>query len=94
MADPYEYSLSQLPVEEILDRQTDEQLVKNYAQTTWNVYEISDDQYAEIYRIVFGTGHAFAKNWVGGRPVTINGETLQWIKRRDSHVRVVTTVHT
>ncbi|MCU1752156.1 hypothetical protein [Pseudomonas sp. 6D_7.1_Bac1] len=94
MAVPYEYSLEQAPVDEVLNRQTDYQLVRNYAQGTHSVYELNDEQFHEISVIVFGSGSVFKNNWVEGRPVTINGERLLWIKGRGDHVKIVTTVHT
>ena len=94
MAAPYEFSLLNERVDECLNKQTDHQLERNYAQCTHNVYELSDELFAEIANIVFGTGSVFTGDWVPGRPVTINGERLLWIKRRGDHVNIVTTVHT
>lgn len=93
MTDTYEYSLTEPPANEVLDRQTQHQLSRNFAQGTHNNYELTDVQFNEISTIVFGSGSAYTGDWVPGRPVTVNGETLLWLKRRGDHVRIVTTVH-
>ncbi|WP_460156281.1 hypothetical protein [Pseudomonas sp. S2_H10] len=94
MAAPYNYSLSQEPVDECLNKQTDHQLVRNYAQGTHSVYELSDAQFDEVYKIVVGSGNFFTDDWVESRPVTINGEALMWLKQRGDHVRIIAPVHT
>ncbi len=93
MSSPYEYQLSRSPSDEILDRQTAEQLTKNYAVTEWNVYELDNDQCQEILNIALGSGNFFLGNWVESRPVTINGENLLRVKRAGSHDMIVVPCH-
>lgn len=94
MADPYEYFLPQEPVNECLDKQTAHQLLKNYAQGTHSVYELNDEQFDEVLKLVRGSGNFFTGDWVDGRPVTINGEALLRIKQRGTHSTIPTTLHT
>ncbi|MGZ9738075.1 hypothetical protein ACXX83_06475 [Pseudomonas sp. GNP012] len=94
MAAPYDFSLPQEPVDECLNKQTDHQLERNYAQGTHNVYELSDAQFDEVYKLVAGSGNFFTGDWVESRPVTINGEALMWLKQRGDHVRIIVPAHT
>lgn len=68
-----------------LDNQTDDQLGKNYAQCTYNVYELTLEQAQLLYRTVMGSGLDVQNNWVPGRPVEINGEPVLYIKFEGSH---------
>ena len=89
MSNPYHYTLDQPPVKEVLDRQTDEQLGKNYAQTSGHVYELSDEQLQEIRAITCGTGSVFTGDWVEARPLTINGERLMSTVEKGTHVKLI-----
>lgn len=93
MSQHYHYPEKLEPTQEILDHQTDEQLVKNYAVTEWNVYELDNDQCEEIFNIASGSGNFFLGNWIKSRPVTINGENLLRVKKAGSHVMFVMPPH-
>lgn len=85
MTEPYDYPHVFLPVSVDLKQQTDEQLEKNYAVTSQNTYELSDEQRDEICRVLEGTGLTFTEPMVLGRPVRINGENLIHLKNKGSH---------
>ncbi|UHG95788.1 hypothetical protein [Pseudomonas sp. 7-41] len=72
-----------------LNKQTDDQLEKNYAQCNHNVYELSLEQAQLLYRTALGSGSAIQKNWIPGRAVEINGEPVLYIKFEGSHTHHV-----
>ncbi|MDP9523708.1 hypothetical protein [Pseudomonas putida] len=74
------------PVTQVLDHQTDYQLRKNFAQTFYNVYELTDDQAQEVNRVGLGFGNFFDGSFIEGRTVTINGEVVLSLKMRGSNV--------
>ncbi|NMX94270.1 MULTISPECIES: hypothetical protein [unclassified Pseudomonas] len=80
MTEHYHYPEKLEPVQVNLDQQTDEQLQKNYAQTMYNTYELSDDQLRELHSAGVGTGSPFDGNWVPARVVHINGEVVIHLK--------------
>jgi hypothetical protein len=89
MSDRYYYPEELLSVEEVLIHQTKEQLEKNYAQTTLNVYELTDEQAAQLFKAGVGSGSVREGNWVSAKTVLINGEPVLRIKFRGSHTQNV-----
>lgn len=87
--DPYYCQEELSPAEEVLDRQTDHQLNRNYAQTTHNVYELSDLLAAELARAGCGSGLAITDDWVPAKTVLINGEIVLYIKFKGNHVKMM-----
>jgi len=84
MTEHYHYSEKLEPVQVDLNAQTPEQFTKNYAQTTLNTYELTDEQAQEIYNAGVGTGNAYDGNWVPARVAHINGEVVIRLKLRDT----------
>lgn len=82
MTEHYHYPEKMEPVKVNLDEQTPEQLQKNYAQTMYNTYELTDEQLRELYNAGVGTGSAYEGNWVPARVVHINGEVVIRLKPR------------
>lgn len=82
MTEHYHHPEQLEPVQVNLDAQTPEQLQKNYAQTTRNTYELTDEQARELYNAGVGTGNAYDGNWVPARVVHINGEVVIRLKLR------------
>lgn len=86
--DPYYCPEALEPVEEVLDQQTETQLNRHYAQTAYNVYELTDGLAAELARAAEGSGSVFTGNWVPAKTVLINGEVVLYFKFKGSHVKV------
>ncbi len=91
MSEPYDYPQILLPVSVDIKARTDEQRKKNFALTSKNTYELSDEQRDEICRVLEGTGLTFTEPMVLGRPVRINGENLIYLKNKGSHELVSAT---
>jgi len=85
MSNPFNLPDRLEPVAVCLGKQAPEQLEKNYAQGTHNVYELTDEQAQLLYRTVMGSGAGITKNWVPGRSVEINGEAVLYIKFKGEH---------
>lgn len=80
MPNPFNLDDRLEPVIEVLDHQTDDQLHRNFVQTLYSVYEVTEAQAYEIRRIGFGSGSIFTGDFVEGRTVTINGEVVLSLK--------------
>lgn len=82
MASPYYFNDELKAVPEKLERQTQEQFYRNYAQTGLHVYELSDAQLETIYVAAMGCRSVYTEDWVPGRCVYINSEVVLRLKPR------------
>lgn len=87
MSDPYYFPEVIQAVQENLIHQTADQLGRCFAQTMWNVYELTDEQYRDLMAHALGSGSM--SNFTPGRPVYINAEVVLRVKPKGTHTQTV-----